>query len=224
MPRHLSLPESAFEDVEALLRLSGEKTQILAELFGSAESITPRKSDFIQKLTARLEVDEATAESVSLVCQFLLTVVERGHPPDEILQDVREFVAKYAQGDEKTEILKAFDNKRVVLEDLLTPKPARSRALKVDFLSHGLHSVADSFRSVCELRPVFECPEGRESIVGLVPVILLTVSLSDPSEGEKTILFQVTPKKLDELENVIRRTKEKLEVVRGRFQDDLIEG
>lgn len=222
MPRHLTLPQTAYEDVRALLRLDREKLCVLGELFGTRESITPRKGEFIQDLTGRLDLDVPTAESIALVCQFLLTVVERGHPAGEILQDVREFVSRYAT-EEDADIIATLDSKRQLLEDLLTPKAARSRALKVEFLSHGLHTVAESFRSVCELRPVFECPEGTTSIVGLVPVIFLTASLSDPSGGSSTACFQVTPEGLDQLQNVIQRAKEKLEAVRRRFRDDLIE-
>ena len=222
MPRHLTLPQTAYEDVRALLRLDGEKLRVLGELFGTRESISPRKGEFIRELTGRLELDLPTAESIALVCQFLLTVVERGHPAGEILQDVRDFVARYAP-EEDADIVATLDAKKQILEDLLTPKAARSRALKVEFLSHGLHPVAESFRSVCELRPVFECPEEKTSIVGLVPVIFLTASLSDPSGSSSTVFFQVTPDGLDQLETVIKRTKEKLEAVRTRFRDDLIE-
>lgn len=206
----------------SLLRLGGERLRVLADLFGTSRSAPAHGDEFVHEMAQRLGLDRPTAESIALVCQFLLTVVESGHAPGDILRDVRDFVTENApEGD--TDTLVFLDRNSQVLEDLLTPKPARSRALKVRFLSHGLHPVAESFRSVCELRPVFECPNDKEAIVGFVPVVLLSVSISDSSGDLQPLLFQMTPDNLAELETVIKRTRERFDAVRARFGDELIE-
>ena len=193
----------------------------MGELFGTPASIAPRSPDFIRDLSQRMHTDAPTAESIALVCQFLLTVVESGHPPREILRDVREFVSQHAVG-EDADIVAVLDEKSSLLEALLTPKPERSRALKVGYLAHQLHPTAESFRSVCELRPVFECLNGLETIAGFVPAVLMTVSLSTPSGEERTVLFQMTPETLDALESVLKRTREKLAAIRSRFGNELL--
>jgi hypothetical protein len=221
VPGHLILPKSAFKDVKSLLRLEEDKLRVLGELFGTSASIAPRSPEFIREVSERLHLETPTVESIILVCQFLLTVVEEGNPPQEILNDVREFIAQYASPEER-DILPAMDHKRKVLESLLTPKPERSRALKVAYLANGPHPTVDSFRTVCELRPVFECPQGRESIVGLVPTILMEVKLSDMDGEGRKVLLQLTPGSLKSLSEVVKRTQEKLDVIRARFGEELL--
>jgi hypothetical protein len=221
MPRHLILPKSAFKDVKSLLRLEGGKLRALDELFATSASISPSRPEFTRLVSDRLRVDAPTAESVILVCQFLLTVVEEGHPPAEILNDVQEFVVQHASPEEK-DVVAAIDQKRSLLESLLTPKPERSKALKVEYLSHGPHPTVDSFRTVCELRPVFDCPEGRETIVGYVPTILMEVKLSVTAGDSRTVLLQLTPAGLKSLGRVVKRTQDKLDSIRARFGDELL--
>jgi hypothetical protein len=221
VPRRLTLPSAAFQDVQSLLRLDEEKLRTLADLFGTSASINPHTPDFIRKVTERLQLDTPTVESIVLVCQFLLTVVEQGNPPQDILNDVREFVAQHASADEE-DIVSALDRNRIFLESLLTPKPARSKALKVQYLAHGLHPTVDSFRTVCELRPVFECPEEQETIVGYVPTIILEVKASDMEGDEQRFLLHLTPDKLKSLKETVARTEEKLAAIRARFGKELL--
>ena len=210
MPRHVILPKNAFKDVKSLIRLEGDKVRALDELFATSASISPSRPEFVRRVSDQLRIEVPTAESVVLVCQFLLTVVEEGHPPAEILNDVREFVVQYASPEEK-DVVAALDQKRSLLESLLTPKPERSRALKVEYLTHGLQHTADSFRTVCELRPVFECPEGQEAIVGYVPTIIMEVKLSDAEGDGRTVLLQLSPTSLESLGKVVERTQEKVD-------------
>jgi hypothetical protein len=221
VPRHLMLPKTAFKDVKSVLRLEVEKLRALDALFATSASISPSRPEFIRRVSEKLTLDSLTAASVVLVCQFLLTVAEGGHAPAEILDDVREFVAQFSSPEER-DVVAWLDQKRVSLISLLTPKPDRTRAQKVEYLSHGPKPTVDSFRTVCELRPVFECLEERETIVGYVPTILLEVKVSD-AEGEvKSVLLQLTPTVLKSLGEVVTRTQEKLEAIRVKFGDELL--
>jgi hypothetical protein len=220
VPR-LILPKTAFKDVRSFLRLEEEKLRVLDELFGTPASIAPRSPEFIREVAKRLRLDISTTEAVVLVCQFLLTVAEEGNPPEGILNDLREFVAQHASPEEK-DVVAAPDQKRQALVSLLTPKPERTRALKVEYLAHGPHPTVDSFRTVCELRPVFECPEGRETIVGYVPTVLLEVKVSDIEGQGKTVLLYLTTEMLKSLQEVVRRTEEKLEAIRAKFDKELL--
>jgi len=217
----LILPKTAFKDVKAFLRLEEEKLRILEEIFGTPASIAPRKPEFIREAGRRLRLDVPTTESVILVCQFLLSVVEEGNPPEGILNDLREFVAQHASPEEK-DVVAAPEQKRQALLSLLTPKPERTRALKVEYLAHGPHPTVDSFRSVCDLRPVFERLEGGETIVGYVPTILLEVKVSDIDGQGETVLLYLTTEMLKSLKEVIQRTEEKLEAIRVRFDKELL--
>jgi hypothetical protein len=217
----LILPKTAFKDVKSFLRLEEGKLRALEELFGTPASIATRRPEFIREVAKQLHLDIPTTDSVVLVCQFLLTVVEEGNPPEEILNDLREFVAQHASPEEK-DVVAAPEQKRQALISLLTPKPGRTRALKVEYLAHGPHPTVDSFRTVCELRPVFECPEGRQTIVGYVPTILLEVKVSDMEGQGKTVLLYLTAEMLKSLKEVVTRTEEKLEAIRAKFDKELL--
>jgi hypothetical protein len=131
VPRRLTLPGSAFQDVQSLLRLDEEKLRTLADLLGTSASTTPHTPDFIRKATERLHLDTPTVESIVLAYQFLRTVVEEGNPPRDILNDVRELVAQHAPADGEG-IVSALDRNRNFLESLLTPKPAKAQEQTVD--------------------------------------------------------------------------------------------
>lgn len=221
MPRHLILPKSAFNDIKAVLRLEEVKLRTLGDLFGTPASLTPHSPEFIREVAKQLQLDTPTVESVVLVCQFLLSVVEEGNPPSEIVNDVRDFVSQYAMPEDR-DVLSALDAKRKALESVLTPKPERARALKVRYLAHGPHPTVDSFRTVCELRPVFECPQGQETIVGYVPTVLMEVKVSDADGEERKILLHLTPETLRSLGEVVKRTEQKLRLIRARFGKDLL--
>jgi hypothetical protein len=218
MARHLFLPKQSIKDIRALLRLEEEKLRTLEQLFSTGESIEPSDPNFLQKVADQLRIDSDTAASVVLVTQFLLTVVEEGRPADEILDDVRYFVDQYA--DDKT-LTMALENRRRVLLSLLTPKPARSRAQKVKYL-RSIYPTAESFRTVCELRPVFDKAGGKEEIVGYVPTILLEVKQSDADGETSQLVLHLSAAALTDLARVVRRAEDKLSVIRSEFGGKLL--
>jgi len=218
--KHVSLPKTALEDVASLVRLDRQQTVSLAECFTWPESIGPIGQSFIHVVSERIRVDLEQAESIILVCQFLLTVVEGGSPVGEVLDDLREFIAKNDFSTDK-EALSAFDLRRNDLVSLLAPKPSRVRAQKVRYLGEVFPTV-ESFRTVCELRPVFEGPAGHEEIIGYVSVVLLKVKLSDSDGEESTVHLQLSPGKMRDLEKIIKRTNEKLATIQSKFGDELL--
>lgn len=220
VPKHLILPKSAFKDVRSLLRLDEEKLHVLGDLFATSDSISATSTDFIQKVAQRLGLDAAAVHSAVIVCQFLLTVVEDDHPPKEVLDDVREFVALNAPPEDAAAVTE-LEAKRATLESLLTPKPERSKALKVRYLGREVYPTVESFRTVCELRPVFERKGGEnEEIVGYVPVVLLEANTSSPDENK--IVLHLTPRLLKSLGEIVQRAEGKLAAIRRKFGDELL--
>lgn len=218
MARHLFLPKQSIRDIRALLRLDEENLRTLGRLFSTGESIAPGDPNFLQKVTDRLGVDSDTASSVVLVTQFLLTVVEGGQPADEILDDVRYFVEQYA---EDKALVANLDQRRHMLLSLLTPKAERARAQKIRYLQN-IYPTAESFRTVCELRPVFDKTGSTERIVGYVPTVLLEVKQSDADGDESQTVLHLSANALADLAKVLRRAEEKLSVIKSEFGDELL--
>ncbi|MBP3958317.1 hypothetical protein J8F10_23970 [Gemmata sp. G18] len=220
MQRHLFLPKQSLKDVRALLRLDEGQIQALDELLGTGESVSLGRPNFAQKVAERLRLEQEAASSVTLVGQFLLTVVEEGHPPDEIIDDMRQFLEQYP---EEKGALSSLDAKRKALVAMLTQKPERARALKVRYLQ-TVSPLAESFRSVCELRPVFKRNESgaEEEIVGYVPTVQLRVTECDTDGNETLNTFNMSPSALKLLAEVIGRTEKKLTAIRQRFGNELL--
>jgi hypothetical protein len=219
MARHLFLPKQSIKDIRALLRLDEEKLRTLEQLFSTGESIAPSDPNFLQKVADQLRIDSDTASSVVLVTQFLLTVVEGGRLADEILDDVRYFVDQYDAEDKA--LVTNLDHRRLLLLSLLTPKAERARAQKIRYLQN-IYPTAESFRTVCELRPVFDQAGGGERIVGYVPTILLEVKQADADGDESQTVLHLSAGALADLAKVLRRAEEKLSVIRGKFGDELL--
>jgi hypothetical protein len=220
VPRHLFLPKQSLKDVRALLKLDEAQIRALDELLGTGESVSLERPSFAQKVADRLHLDQDAASSVTLVGQFLLTVVEEGHSPDEIIDDVRQFLDQYPE--EKT-LVTSLDVKRKALVAMLTQKPERARALKVRYLQ-TVSPIVESFRSVCELRPVFKRNDsgGEEEIVGYVPTVQLRMTQVDADGDETLIALNMSPPALKLLAEVIQRTERKLTAIRHRFGNELL--
>jgi len=217
----LVLPKTAFNDIRLLLTLDEGQLRALSECFATAESIAIRKPEFIKNVSERIGLDMQKTGTLLMVCSFLLSVADEGTNPEEIVNNLREFVTQYAPTEDK-EILAAPDKMRQGLISLLTPKPARIRAVKVEYLAHGPHPTVDSFRTICDLRPVFERTDGKEAIVGYVPTILLEAKVSDLNGEQETVLLYLTSDMLESLKTVVERTSEKMEAIRAKFGRNLL--
>ena len=222
MARNLFLPKQSLPDVRRLLELAPENVAKLGKLFGEADSISPRNPNFLEKVASDLSVNLDTASSAVLVTHFLLHSVEEGTPPAEILDDVKYFIEQHDDGDGS---LRAnIEANRDGFLALLTPAPksARKRAMKVRYLQ-GVLPTVDSFRSVCELRPLFE-PNGEvEEIAGLVPTILLEIRQTAESGEESQIILNLSPETLGDLAQVVKRTQTKLATIRQRFGTQILD-
>src|SRR5206468_960356 len=113
------------------------------------------------------------------------------------------------------------DSKRKLLEALLTPAPERSRAQKIHYLAE-VHPIATSFRTVCDLRPVFESIEGREEITGYLPAILLEAKQITAEGEESQVILHLSPASLKQLGEAIERAEKKLAAIRRKHGDELL--
>jgi hypothetical protein len=89
-------------------------------------------------------------------------------------------------------------------------------------LASGPEQTIQSIRTICQLRPLFEGPEHKEQIVGLVPTIVLEVETTDTEGDVQTVAFSLDSDALGTLEQVVKRTQEKLASIREKYGDELL--
>ncbi|AMV23173.1 hypothetical protein VT84_02095 [Gemmata sp. SH-PL17] len=216
MPRHLILPKDAFEDFRSLLALRSEQLEALVSFFATAESVTSVGADAAERIAAKLGIDYEAARNIVFVCTFLLSVVEDGRPAEEVLLDVKAFTTEYIDQNDK-QLLGNFDKYRPLYLSLLTPTTERLRAQKVQYLE-DLRPKVTSFRTVCELRPVFETRESEEQITGLIPIVSLVVEMT---ESDRVILH-LSPAQLKNLREVVARADKKIAALQTKFGTELL--
>jgi hypothetical protein len=228
MPKRVVLPSGAVDDVCTLLQLSSDQLASLDRLFATGESASPLRPSFINRVAETLNVRLDQARSVVMVCHFLLLQPDdlRIEDPEyarELLDDLREFVESDVPESDKTTLLASLDTNRMMLESLAMPKPDRLRAQKIRRLASGPEQSILSIRTLCQLRPLFEGPEHEEQIVGLVPTIVLEVEATDADGDAQTVAFSLNSDALRSLEQVVKRTQEKLAAIREKYGDELLD-
>lgn len=224
MVKRFILPLEALDDIRGLVRLSSDQLVALETLFSSGKSVSAHRATFINQVAEKLRISIEDARSVSVVCSFLLSAVDDNEAGDvgELLEDVREFLKDSLTEDERQTILNEFDEKRTVLVSLATPKPARLRAEKIRRLLGGPEPHVHSFRTVCQIRPLFEGPENNETIVGLVPMILLEIESVNADGITNTLSFSMDADDLKELEKLVKRTNMKLEAIQEKYNSEIL--
>jgi hypothetical protein len=223
MAKRVELPLGAWGDVQAVLNLSREQLTGLCDHFASAESLRPFHTSFLNRVAETLGVEIDVARSVVVVAHFLL-LRSQGEEVyvEEMLDDVREFVEKAASAEEKADFIAKFEEKRDLLKVLATPNAERIRAQKIQRLATGPEREVESIRTICQLRPLFEGPEGREEMQGLVPTVLLELEVSDVYGEQETLAFLLNEELLNEFERVVHRTREKLGQIRQKYGSDFV--
>lgn len=225
MVKRMILPSEALDDVCTLLRLSSEQLKALDELFTKGESASPLRAEFVNRVAESLQVNIEDARSVVMVCSFLLRRSEAKDDEDfvtDLLVDFREFLENSLPDDERQTVLAKFDGNREIFKSLATPKPAPLRVEKIRRLQSGPEQHIHSFRTVCQLRPLFEGPENDERIVGLVPMILLEIECADADGDCSTLAFSMDDEDLAELERVVKRTRAKLEAISEKYESEIL--
>ena len=220
MSRWLFLPNSAIASLRLLSRLSSEAIDELRDIlegdFGrEGYSLYLR----IGELAGVPDQDGATFHSFWEYVQD-----ERRSESKSGLDVISEFVAfikSYSDSNPNSSeqdldnISKKIHAKRQRLAGIFGDVPGREHARKVNALEAGPLPHISSFKSFCDLRPVFD--KNGTNIVEFVPSIVLRIRTHGYPEEHKEILVQSTESQISTLENELRRLRKKLEKMRGRF-------
>lgn len=223
MARLLRLPKRALDDVVALVSLDTNQLHALDELFSTKESAALDSESFIDKVTEKLGIDDARALSVLAVTSFVLRMLSSGASASQAVDELREFVEENADDQQRETLVASIDANRPVLESLATAKPERLRGIKIRKLAEEPEHKAESFRTICQLRPLFEGPKEHEQIVGLVPTVLMELKLARSDDNRtETITFNLSREQLNDLREVIERTAKKIDAIQQKYGDGLL--
>ncbi len=218
------LPPQAVKDIASLISLDQTQLESLIEAFGTDDSVPPHSQSFIEQLSDRLGIGEDTIPGICAASSFLLHLGEMGNDSaSEIVDTVKASILRATEDEaEKNELERKIDENRELLESLATPTPAWRRHQKIRTLVEGPERSAEGFRTICQLRPLFDGPEGDEAIEGLVPVILMEIRSRTSDDDCEGTTFALTEKKLQELKKVIERAETKMNLVRAKYSEQIL--
>lgn len=224
MVKRLIVPSEALDDFCTLLSLSADQLKALEDLFSRGESATALRATFVNQVAETLQINIKDARSVTVVCSFLLSGADEENTDSvgELLDDVREFFENSLPDNDRQPVLDQFDQHREILLSLVTPKPARMRAQKIRSLLAGPEPHVHSFRTICQLRPLFEGPDSDETIVGLVPMILLEIESANADGDPSSLSLSMDAEDLVELEKVVKRTRMKLKSIQETYKSEIL--
>ena len=220
------LPPEAVQDIAALFTLERDKLLKLIEIFKTVESVPPVPESFNDQLSEKLGVETDVARGVFMASLFLLRMQEsKSGIPDNVnvVETLKDFVSAGMDDDaKKIEFEGRVEENRDLLESLSTPSPAWSRHRKIRSLVESPDRNARGFRTICQLRPLFEGPKDNEVIAGLVPLVLMELKTSDADDNCETFTFALTEERLQELKEVIERTQAKMAAIRATYDQQIL--
>ena len=219
------LPPQAIRDIASLISLDRTQIAALVEAFRTPDSVPPLSQAFIEQLSERLGVSEDKVSGIYAASLFFLRLGEMDNdPPSEVVDAVRAAILAAKEGEAEGDTLqRKLDENRELLEALVTPSPTWRRHRKIQTLVEGPERSAEGFRTICQLRPLFEGPEGDEAIEGLVPVILMEIKARTSDDDDCAgITFALTEKKLQELKKVIERAERKMDLIRAKYPEQIL--
>lgn len=218
------LPPQAFKDIASLISLDRTQLASLIEAFGTPESVPPRSQSFIEQLCDRLAIDEDTAPGIYAASLFFLRLGEMDDDgTSEVIDTVKAAILGAADDEtEKVELERKIDENRDLLESLATPTPVWRRHRKIRTLVEGPERSAERFRTICQLRPLFEGSEEDEVIEGLVPVILMEIETRLSDDDCETVTFALSEKRLQQLKEVIERSQRKMKRIRDKYGEHIL--
>jgi len=198
--------------IEDLLRLSPEQVLRMAA-YADDHGFAGSPKELLELATDLRLSYEKTADLVQY-CGYLQTERTR------LALDLQGLIDEFDIYLERNELKPEFGPKLSLLSEplkkLFSERPRIALREKVANVTAGVVPQGIDFRSICDLRPIFD--EKRETILEYTTVALIRVVLKTELQETSTVFFQVDVDGIRRLEDLLTRLKIKmaaLEKVRG---------
>ncbi len=172
--------------------------------------------DQLLALAARLNISyEKTADLIQYAGYLQSERLRLGLDVSGLLEEFDTFLVRHKlEGELKQQLTALYEPLRKLFAD----RPKVALREKVASVTAGVVPQGIDFRSICDLRPIFD--ERRETILEYSVVALVRVLLRSEVLPDSTVVFQVDAQGVKQLEELVTRIKTKmtaLEVARTRL-------
>jgi hypothetical protein len=218
MVHWLFLPNEALDDLETLASLSDEKIQKLRGFLDSSE-FRPKYSVYV-KISDLLGLSD---ESAARLCTFINYVqkqrIKNAKSGETIPDEIENFLRRITGDKERGRAEKVLGNlhaRAKLLSGLFSELPEYELSAKVRGLETGPLPHLKSFRTLCDIRPVYDTE--AENIVSFFPTITLSlVTHAFESDETKEFFVQLTESDIGEFKKQFDRLEKKLAKLKAHF-------
>ncbi|QDU22460.1 hypothetical protein [Urbifossiella limnaea] len=222
MAHWLYLPDDAVEDLAILARMSADQIGSLRKHFDDNEYA--HRSSYYTAVADLLAIsDDAAAGLCSLINSVQSQRTRQGREaesvPGEFLQFLKRLPKNKESQEELVRIANFITDNRSLIVELFSDFPNRDYSDKLRGLETGPLPHLHSFRTVCDLRPVYNAD--ATDIVTYLPLVTMCMtihkSMSDDFEEVSVLLSEDD---IDDIRDALDRLDQKLSLLKHRHQLD----
>jgi len=211
----LYIPEDGIGDIRTLLSLSDAQINQLSSLLDS-DLITESSNALLDRLSDALQCRASVCATAWSVARYVGSQKKTQKiADDDLIAQLVDEVKTSAP-----DLAEQISSRRSLLLALFAPKPEADRHRKIHRLTWGPEKAAKVFRTVCDLRPVFDGE--RKVILTSIPVTLLVVDYTDEGGDEQTIVLQLNNESLERLRECLDTLDGKLATL-GEYRGERTE-
>jgi len=202
---HLAQDADFLDDVKQIIDLGEEAYLRLATQLAKSDA-------FLSRSELAVIVDESLGQGSDRIASIIYRIGGIVHDADMDAKDAMDALAKAIE--EKSESLDVQDRQKLTdrLRKLVAEPIGIAKQYKARELVDAIGAELDSFRIICDIRPIFD--RTRERIDGAIPLTILRLDYSNP-DGETGVLeVRLTEKQILQFEEKIADAKLKLEILK----------
>jgi hypothetical protein len=207
--QRLFLYDEGEPTIEDLLKLSVDQVLTIAA-YVDAHGFAGSPDDLLS-LANRLGLSyEKTADLIQYTGYLQTERARLDLDVSGLLQEFDLFLERHGLESEVKAKLKALYEP---LRKLFADRPEVALREKVASVTAGVVPEGVDFRSICDLRPIFN--EERDTILDYTTIALVRVLLRSETHQDSTVSFQIDSQGLDKLEKFLIRLRKKMGVLDG---------
>ncbi|HVC93475.1 MAG TPA: hypothetical protein VND64_07275 [Pirellulales bacterium] len=202
---HLAQDEDFLDDAKQIIGLDEDSYLRLATQLAKSDA-------FLSRSELAAIVGECLGESTDRIASIIYRIGGIVHDADMDATDAMDALAKTIE--EKAERLDVRDRRKLTdrLRKLVAEPIGIAMQFKARKLVDAIGAELDSFRIICDIRPIFD--RSRERIDGAIPLSILRLDYSKPDGESAVVEVRVTEKQIAQFEEKIADAKLKLKMTK----------
>ena len=206
--RNIIIPDEAIDDFTTFYTLPRPVLEAMADrLSNGIYNLNEMIIDIINDTGVK---DDDAFSALAVICYLNAAVEERNIPPEDLMSEVLgRMEGADVHQDRMQAVLESAESNKDLFLRMLSENVRRPIEEKKTQLERGIHNIAVDFRSICDIRPVFDEP--AERIESHVVVMLLDVTVEDENQEQEHIVISMNDRSLEQLEEVILRARKKMD-------------